>query len=445
MPSFATPRTSLFWACALLFTAAVFGQTGKPSPKELPDAAYRLIAIKVTGSQRYKQEDIVAATGLQIGQTVHEEDFRAGVRVLGDSGAFSDVAFSFDYSAKGTKGAFQVKDSPDFVPARFENLVWFSDRDLAAQLHARVPLFHGELPIRGNLADQVSLALQAMLIEEKVQGSADYTRIRAEGGPTEAFDFSVAGRRVTIRDVRFEGADPSLLPLLKTAARALSGTEYSRNAIRAKAEESFMRFYLQRGYLKATLGDPEAKVVKSTEEKGDTKNEIEETQVDVIFHPNPGSRYKLADLTLSGNKVIPTEALRKLVRAQVGEPVNVIEMEDDLKGLQHLYGTRGYMAAEIKSHQDSDDKTLSVKYAVTISEGDVYTMGDLDIHGLDSPTTARMQTAWALRTGDTYNSDYPRQFAAQADEELRDWNIAIHESLNKDKTVDVTLHFTPKD
>jgi hypothetical protein len=59
-----------------------------------------------------------------------------------------------------------------------------------------------------------------------------------------------------------------------------------------------------------------------------------------------------------------------------------------------------------------------------------------------------MQTAWALRTGDTYNSDYPRQFTEQEETKmlwLGDWNVSIHESVNsKDKTVDVTLRFDPK-
>jgi outer membrane protein assembly factor BamA len=429
-------RGCLFWACALVCVSGALAQTGKPSSKELPASAYQLAALKVTGSQRYKSEDIAAATGLQIGQTVHEEDFRAGVRLLGDSGAFSDVAFSFDYSAKGTKGEFHVKDSRDFVPARFENFVWFSNRDLAEKLHARVPLFHGELPIRGDLVDQVSLALQAMLIEEKVEGRADYMRVGAEGGPTEAFDFSVTGRPITIRDVKFEGVEPSLPPALQAAARQLQGKEYSRNAIRVEAEKSFLRFYLQRGYLNATLGDPEAKVVKS---------DPEETTVDVFFRPNPGSQYKLAEVAISGNKVIPNDVLRKLIHAQIGEPINVVELETDVAALQHFYGTRGYMVAAIKASRELDDKAFTVKYGISISEGDVYTMGELDIHGLDSPTTARMQTAWTLRTGDTYNSDYPRQFADQVNKKVDDWNITIHESVNpKDKTVDVTLRFDPK-
>jgi len=428
-------RCSLFLYC-LLCASGVLGQGSKPTAKDFPASAYQLVSIKVTGSERYKPEDIAAATGLQIGQPVHEEDFRGAVRVLGDSGAFSDVAFSFDYSAKGTKGEFHVKDAPNFVPARFENLVWFSNQELAKELHTRVPLFHGELPVRGDLADQVSLALQTMLIEHKIEGRADYIRAGAEGGPTEAFDFSVTGRVITIRDVHFQGVDATLLPLLQNASKSLSGKEYSATVIRAEAEKSFLRFYLQRGYLKASLGDPEASVVKS---------DPEGTIVDVIFRPSAGSQYKLTELAISGNKVVATDELRKLIHASTGEPFNVIELETDLAALQHLYGTRGYMVAAVKASREEDDKTLSVKVSLSITEGEMYTMGDLDIHGLDSPTTAQMQTAWALRTGDTYNSDYPRQFAEQADKKLGDWNITIHESVNpKDKTVDVTLRFDPK-
>lgn len=434
MPSLACRTLSCTFI--LLCASSVLAQTRKPAPKQLSASAYQLSTINVTGSQRYKPEEVAAATGLQIGQTVREDDLKAAAHLLGDSGAFRDVAFSFDYSAKGTKVDFQVTDSPEFVPARFENVVWFSSQDLAKQLHARVPLFHGELPVRGDLVDQVSLALQAMLIEEKVEGRADYMRVESEGGPTKAFAFSVTGRHITIRDVQFPGADPSLLSSLQSAAKALTGKEYSRDTIRSEAEKSFLRFYLQRGYLNATLGDPEATIVKSDEQ---------ETTVDVIFRPNPGSQYKLAALVISGNKVLPTDALQKLIPSQLGDPVNVVQLENDLQALEHLYGTRGYMVAAIKVRREVDDTASSVKYDLTISEGDVYTMGDLDIHGLDSPTTAQMQTAWALRTGDTYNSDYPHQFAEQANKQSDEWNITIHESVNpKDKTVDVTLRFDLK-
>jgi len=78
----------------------------------------------------------------------------------------------------------------------------------------------------------------------------------------------------------------------------------------------------------------------------------------------------------------------------------------------------------------------------------VYKMGDLEIQGLDSRTTARMVDAWKLRGGDVYDSSYPMQFVKEWMKELSrmgEWNVAMHTTLeDKDKLVDVTIRFDPK-
>ena len=75
-------------------------------------------------------------------------------------------------------------------------------------------------------------------------------------------------------------------------------------------------------------------------------------------------------------------------------------------------------------------------------------MGDLEIRGLDTRTTARLEDSWKLRGGDTYDSSYAKRFLEQADKEISlmaDWNVSVRESLNRgEKTVDVTLRFNPK-
>src|ERR1022692_733931 len=142
----------------------------KLAPKDLPPSAFKLISIKVTGTKRYKPEDVIAATGLQLHEAVSEDDFRKAVRTLGETGAFGDVLYSFQYSPEGTKLELQVQDAEKFVPVRFDNLVWFSDQELLEQIHGQVPLFQGQLPITGDLADQVSNALQALLIAHNVPG-----------------------------------------------------------------------------------------------------------------------------------------------------------------------------------------------------------------------------------------------------------------------------------
>jgi outer membrane protein assembly factor BamA len=156
------------------FLASAFAQSPrKPSPKELPPSAFKLVSIQTTGTKRYKSEEIVAASGLQIGETVSEDDFKKAARILGETGAFGDVQYSFQYSSEGTKLDLEVQDEEQFVPVRFDNLVWFSDQELFEQLHAQVPLFQGQLPAGGDLADQVSNALQALLIEHNVPGKMD--------------------------------------------------------------------------------------------------------------------------------------------------------------------------------------------------------------------------------------------------------------------------------
>src|SRR5580704_15031895 len=121
----------------------------KLGPKDLPPSAFKLISIKTTGTKRYTSDEVIAASGLQIGETVSEDDFKKAARVLGETGAFGDVLYSFEYSADGTKLELQVQDADRFVPVRFDNLVWFSDQELLDQLHAAVPLFQGQLPVGG--------------------------------------------------------------------------------------------------------------------------------------------------------------------------------------------------------------------------------------------------------------------------------------------------------
>jgi len=408
----------------------------KLSPKDLPPSAFKLVAIKVTGTKRYKPEDVIAATGLQLHDTVSEDDFRKAVRALGVTGAFSDVLYSFQYSPEGTKLELQVQDAEKFVPVRFDNLVWFSDQELLDQIHAQVPLFQGQLPVVGDLADEVSNALQGLLITHNVPGRADYLRLAQGDGPVEAFVFTVTGPQIHIGEVAFTGAGAAEMPLLEGAARRLGGSDFVRSALRTQEEKRFLPLYLQLGYLKAAFGDPQAKVVQDSPE---------ETIVDVTFPVDPGRQYKLTALDFAGNKAFPAGTLQSMMHVQMNQPANAAQIQTDIEAVQKFYGTHGYMAVSIQPKPEMDDSNSTVKYLLQVNEGDVYTMGDLDIRGLDTHTTERLQNEWNLRGGDRYDSGYAKRFLDQANREislLADWTASVRESLNRDeKTVDVTLRF----
>jgi outer membrane protein assembly factor BamA len=109
-----------------------------------------------------------------------------------------------------------------------------------------------------------------------------------------------------------------------------------------------------------------------------------------------------------------------------------------------LYRSRGYMTAQVKPDAQFDDAKSTVHYDLNVVEGDLYKMGELDILGLDTQTTAHLRTAWALREGQPYDADYPNKFRVDTGKLLPrgvQWEVTVHESLEKDKTVDVEIRF----
>jgi len=372
---------------------------------------------------------------MKIGQVVHKEDLDNVVRFLGESGAFTDVLYNLESDPGGTKLKLTVLNSKRFVPVNFDNVVWFSSQELFNKLHARVPLFDGEVPVTGQMVNQVSDALQALLDEKKVAGQVDSLRVPNDG-PTEAVRFSVTGLHITIRNIEFSGADAAELPLLVATARSLQGVEYVLPTLRALADKNFLPVYFARSYLKAEIGDPQVQVI-STEE--------EHVMVDVTFPVHPGKQYKVSGLEIVGCKAIPEDTSRSLIHVKAGETANTIQLEKDLEAVKQLYGTRGYVAANVRLESRADDSRPTVLYLVRVSEGDVYRMGDLKIQGLDSKATARLENDWTLRPGDVYDSSYPGRFVQQAYKEIGDWDTSVHESVDEtDKTVDVEVRFDPR-
>src|SRR5260370_14090399 len=168
---------------------------------QMPPSARTLVAVKVTGAKRYTQNDVVTASGLRIGSTVGEDDFKRASRRLGDTGAFSDIAFSYSYASAGTKLELQVTDADKFLPVRFEDFVWHTDEELRQKLKEHIPLFNGDLPVAGRLPDEVSDVLQALLVEKGVPGHVNYLRYAPEGGPIESINYSVSDVLLRVRKV----------------------------------------------------------------------------------------------------------------------------------------------------------------------------------------------------------------------------------------------------
>ena len=425
----------------LALSAAAWSQ--KPAPadrKGTQVSAYKLIAVKVTGTQRYTDKEILSASGLQLGENVGEGDFKEAVARLGDTGLFRDIAYSYSYSAAGTKLEFQLEDAPqkNMVPVHFANFVWFTDAELMAGLQQRIPLFKKEVPVDGAYPDKISAALQEMLEERHLPGHVDYLRQgKQDGGDITGIAYRVLDVDIHIHAFEFPGAAPEQVSLLDAAVHRYIGADYDREALATIAHMDCLPVYLQRGYLKARFSAADASVTSSSDS---------EIKVDAILPVTPGKVYSTTDVAWKGNAAIAKEKLQGLIHLPAGQPADAVRLRSDLDTIDALYHNQGYMMEHVTPVPVLDDEKSTVHYDLNVVEGDQFKMGELELLGLDSQTKDRLQEAWNLPEGQPYNASYPKMFL---DTKLRSlpgasrWKASVYEAVDeKDKTVDVTIKFT---
>ena len=419
---------------------------GRPVPRESGSAqgggkaqlSHKLLSIHVKGLTHLREEEIVRASGLSLGRTVTEKDFQQAVQTLGDTGLFTDLSYGYHYTTAGCDLEFQVTENDKLVPILFDNFVWFSDDDLISQLHSRVPLFEGKLPLRGGLPDQIVDALNSILAEHKIAGHAEYMESAAMNGPMDSYLFQVKFHPVVVRNMDFPGASPAEIPALQAAAKNLANQEYLRSVMRPHERLDLLPVYLSRGYLKAHFSESGAKVVEDGPR----------TVVDVSFPVVPGIQYRVSRVQWAGESALPAEKLQGLIHLNNGEPPNAVQLQTDLESVRKLYGTKGYLTANVRAHPALDDSSATVKYELNVVEGDVFRMGELQVDGIDAKAASELAAQWQIKKGDVYDDSYLGRFFQVMYHDIgvsRSYSVVPKQIVNQqEKTVAVALHFVPK-
>jgi outer membrane protein assembly factor BamA len=427
------PRAVSFLISIVVLIASASAQSGGKAQLN-----YKLLSIHVKGLTHFREEEIIRASGLAPGHTVTEKDFQHAVQTLGDTGLFTDLSYGYHYTTAGCDLELQVSENDKLVPILFDNFVWFSDDDLISQLHSRVALFEGKLPLRGGLADQVAVALNSILGEHKIAGHADYMESAALNGPMDSYVFQVKFHPVVVRNMDFPGAATAEIPALQTAARNLANQEYLRSVMRPHERLDLLPVYLSRGYLKAHFSESGAKVVEDGPR----------TVVDVSFPVVPGIQYRVSRVQWTGESAFPAEKLQGLIHLKNGEPPNAVQLQTDLESVQKLYGTKGYLMASASAHPNIDDSSAAVAYELNVVEGEVFRMGELQVDGIEAKAVSELAAQWQIKKGEVYDDSYLGRFFQVMYHDIgvsRSYSVVPKQTVNQqEKTVTVALHFVPK-
>ena len=386
--AFAAALFSLFLAVAL--------QAQAPPPASAPSAT--IASIKVTGAQKFPQDQIVAASGLKSGDVVTAGQIQEATNRLAGLGVFSSV--NFRYTSKGAfiDLEFQVREAPAY-PISFDNFPWFTDAEIGDAIRAQVGLFTGEAPEGGSIIDEMSAVIESLLAAKNIKGSVTHQLVAAPIGDGMVMQFHLDGVPLRVQSVQFGDPAAADSERLKDRLSDIKGHPYSRMSIELFESEQIRPLYISKGLLRAQIGPPQTRLIPDLYDP-------KQSAVEVTIPITPGPVFSWSGVAWQGNAALDSTNLDAAMELKPGEVADGMKIEDRLQKIESNYGQRGYLDVKVKVEPRFDDSAHQVSYRVSISEGPQYHMGDIVITGLSLDAEKKLRQAWQLAPGQVFNDNY---------------------------------------
>jgi outer membrane protein assembly factor BamA len=360
----------------------------------------KLASVKITGSAKYRSEQIVPATGLAPGTTINQGDLQRAADRLAQVGLFANVQYRFASDDAGVHVEFQVGDAPT-VPAWFDNFPWFSDDELTAALKRDVPLFDGSVPPRGAILDQMSDALEALLRTHGVRSTVTHTLGPAPVTDVQVQQFRVENAGVNVGAIEFGDPLAQSDRGIQVRLQDVVGKPYSRTVIELFEFEQVRPVYLSKAFLRVHFGAPNVRITGSG---GDAR-------VTVVAPIESGPAYAWGGVTWSGNTVDTSAELNGIVTLRPGDPADGMRLEKFWDAVREEYTHLGYLDVNLTPTPQFDEFAKRVAYSVAIAEGPQYHMGKLILTGLSVEGERRLRAAWGIAEGAVFNKEIYERFS----------------------------------
>ncbi|MFT3930011.1 MAG: outer membrane protein assembly factor BamA [Spongiibacteraceae bacterium] len=316
--------------------------------------------IRVEGLQRISAGTVFAAMPLNVGDQVNGDLLAASIRSLFQTGNFDDVRIAHE----GGVLVVQVQERPSISEIKIDGNKQLKTEQLLDGLKKQ-GLAEGQVFKRSTLE-----AMRNELTQQYVsQGRYDaniQTEVVAEPRNRVSVRITIdEGNTAKIKNIAIVGNskfdDETLLALfeLKTTgwwSWLTSDDKYSKEKMKGDLEK-LNSYYLDRGYTKFHVDSTQIST------SPDRKN------VYIAINVNEGNEYKVGNVDLSGDIILPEEELKKFILVHNGQTFSQALVTNTEQLLQKRLGNEGYNFAKVKGVPDSNDETKLVDIKFFVDPG----------------------------------------------------------------------------
>jgi outer membrane protein insertion porin family len=350
-----TRQRALFAAFALFWLPLlVFAQ------ESATDTDFTVSDIRVEGLQRISEGTVYNYLPVNIGDHLNAQRIREALRALYATGFFRDVELRRD----GTTLVVAVLERPSLESIDIKGNKDIKTEDLQKSLR-NVGLAAGKTFDRSTLEDVTqyltdqyySRGKYAVQIDTKVEDLPD-NRVRVNINITE-------GSRAKIRQINIVGnasfRDKDILATLQLTTPNLtswykSSDRYSRESLQGDLEK-IQAWYQDRGYANFRIDSVQVAIAP------------DKSDIFITVNVTEGAVYKVGEVKLAGNMIVPEAQLRRLVLVQSGQTYSqkIISATQEL--IKNRLGMEGYYFAKVEPVPSIDEQKKIVDLTLFIDPG----------------------------------------------------------------------------
>ncbi|MCX8026504.1 MAG: outer membrane protein assembly factor BamA [Thermodesulfovibrionales bacterium] len=351
--------------------------------------------IQIKGIKRIDFSAIRAKLSQKTQEVLSTEKVSEDIKAIYKMGYFDDVKVDIEPFEGGVRVVYIVKEKPTIVKVEFQGNKNFEDN----QLKEKIGL------LQGAISDVTLIHDNAMKIKAFYEDEGYYLANvipvvkKLSDDEVSVTFFIEENKKVKIRQIIFEGnkniSASKLKSAMQTTERGLfswiTGKGYYKKHVVSEDIEKIKNLYFDNGYIKVTVAEP---VVKISDDKESMTITISLTE---------GEQYSVKSVGISGNKNIPNEDIKKLIKLPVNKPFSKSRLQSDISAITDAYFNKGYALVSVNPDVTPDDKTRLLDIVYKIDEGDKFRIGRIDISGNVKTEDKVIRREMRLDEGDVFN------------------------------------------
>ena len=316
--------------------------------------------IRVEGAQRIEAGTIFSYLPLKVGDAVTDEKASAALKSLYDTGFFSDVRLESDHEVL----VVIVQERPAISKIDINGAKEFNKEQLTEALKS-IGLAEARIYDK-SLLDKAEKELKRQYLSKGRYSAQVTTTVTPMERNRVALTFNISeGEVARIKEINIVGAtvfkEKTLLDQLQLTTSNwftwyTKDDQYSKQKLSGDLE-TLRTYYQNHGYLEFAVDSTQVSITPDKQDIYITINVVE------------GQQYKVSDVKLAGQFIVPEDDLKKLVTLKSGDTFSREKVTNSTKAISDRLGNEGYSFANINANPDINKEGRTAAFTFVVDPG----------------------------------------------------------------------------